>query len=653
MKKNNKTIILYLLLISSLTTRSVSANETKEPIFTLEEIVVTAPTVISPLTVVTNPKAPRQPVPAADGGGYLKNIPGFSVVRKGGTAGDPVFRGLGGTRLNILLDGTNLLGGCPGRMDPTTSYVFPESYDKIIINKGPNSVQYGGGNIAGSVQFERYTPRFKQASLSLNTSFLYGSFGRNDEYLDLTAGDSDGFIRIIRTRSDSNNYKDGLGQKIHSFYTRNSLTTLLGWTPSEDTRIEFTYDISKAQAAYADRNMDGSKFDKASYNLKYERKNLSPTIKKLTFQGYRNYIDHVMDNYSLRPQNMMPMSMNVDRTTIGGKTTIDLLLNNKTSLAVGFDYRKDKHTGNMVSGTNYRAKAKERDMTFENLGLFLDFTHQSNDNNRLLYGLRFDQLDVTYAKYPNRKDNNLTYGAFMRYEHDYANKGLTSYIGIGHAERPADWWERKKNGWENLSPEKNTQLDVGILHKTAKTQASLSAFYSKINDFILITNAGSDVQNINAQLYGSELELTHKLNANWTASATLALIHGTNKTQERPLAQIPPIEGSIGLRYTENKFGAGILWRGVQAQNRVDIGSGSEIGTDIGPSSGFGILSANLSYRANKNVLLAFGIDNLFNKNYAEFISRTGAAIDSLGITQSLRVNEPGRTAWVKLNYNY
>jgi iron complex outermembrane receptor protein len=70
------------------------------------------------------------------------------------------------------------------------------------------------------------------------------------------------------------------------------------------------------------------------------------------------------------------------------------------------------------------------------------------------------------------------------------------------------------------------------------------------------------------------------------------------------------------------KLNAGLLWRGVTAQNRYDVGSGSEIGQDIGRTGGFGILSANISYRATKNVLITAGVDNIFNKNYAEFFKQ-------------------------------
>ena len=71
----------------------------------LDEIVVTASRMHAPLMVITDPKAPRQPLPAHDGADYLKTIPGFSVIRKGGTDGDPVFRGMAASRVNVLIDG--------------------------------------------------------------------------------------------------------------------------------------------------------------------------------------------------------------------------------------------------------------------------------------------------------------------------------------------------------------------------------------------------------------------------------------------------------------------------------------------------------------------------------------------------------------------
>ena len=110
----------------------------------LSPLVITAIAPSSPLTVVTNPKDPRQPVPASDGGDYLKTIPGFALIRNGGTNGDPVLRGMFGSRLNILTNGGMMLGACPGRMDAPTSYISPETYDKLTVIKGPQTLLVWG-----------------------------------------------------------------------------------------------------------------------------------------------------------------------------------------------------------------------------------------------------------------------------------------------------------------------------------------------------------------------------------------------------------------------------------------------------------------------------------------------------------------------------
>lgn len=651
-----RTLVVSSLLLLSANTQAAWAEQADKEQATvpLEEVVVTAPAVSEPLTVATDPQAPRQPVPAADGGGYLKSIPGFSVVRQGGTGSDPVFRGLGGTRLNILLDGTYQLGACPGRMDPTTSYVFPESYSKITVLKGPETVKYGGGNVAGTVLFEQKTERFDKPGVRVNSSVLAGSDGRDDELLDITAGDAKGYVRIIKTRSNADDYMDGNGTKVHSFYTRNSLTGIVGWTPDADTLYEFTAGSSDAEAAYAGRSMDGPKFDRNDYSFKFNKKNLSPLVSALEFKAYHSYVDHVMDNYSLRPfSGMMKSAMEVDRTTNGWRLAADLVLDKSTTATVGLDYQKNEHSGRMamaMMGTPAYTTGMVRDLTLENFGVFSEFKRQLPANSRLLAGLRTDSLDVRNEG-SGAEGHDRTYGAFLRYEHDYATAPVTSYIGIGHAQRPADYWERRTNFV--LKPEKNTQFDTGLLFNSGKLKTSLSVFYADVADFILFKNQGTTAENIDATLYGGEIDAAYALNDNWTATATLAYVRGNNDADNKPLAQIPPLEGTLGLKYHCDKVEAGLLWRGVQAQTRYDLNSGSEIGYDLGRSSGFGILSASMAYKATKQFTVAAGVDNIFNKDYAEFISRSGVAIPALGIANSFRVSEPGRTIWLKTTYHY
>ncbi len=62
----------------------------------LAPMVITGVAQQSPIKVVTDPRIPRQPVPASDAADYLKTIPGFSAVRSGGVNSDTVFRGMFG-----------------------------------------------------------------------------------------------------------------------------------------------------------------------------------------------------------------------------------------------------------------------------------------------------------------------------------------------------------------------------------------------------------------------------------------------------------------------------------------------------------------------------------------------------------------------------
>lgn len=641
----------------------------------LDEMVVTAPRMEEPLRVVTDPKQPRQPMPAHDGADYLKTIPGFSVIRKGGTDGDPVLRGMAGSRLNILLDGENIYGGCGGRMDPPTAYVFPESYDRVTVTKGPQSVMNGPGSSAGSVSFERDIKRFTEPGVRANGSVMAGSFGRHDEVLDVTGGTPYFYLRGTATNTHSNDYKDGNGTKVHSRYERWSANGAIGWTPDNDTRLELSAATSDGNAAYADRSMDGALFKRENVGLKFQKKNLSPLFEAVDAQLFYNYIDHVMDSYSMRagnPNSAMAVS-NPDRLTLGGKLTATLRLAEPTQLKLGLDHQSNQHTSRTGSGTGYLTAPRVDDGVFHQTGVFGEMTHYLSDKQRLIGGLRVDGWRATDQRTTTvtagkTRNETLTSG-FGRYEHDLAGN-MTLFAGLGHAERFPDYWElisqskqsETTNSAFDTKPEKTTQLDAGAIYKSGQWSASVSGFYGKIKDYILIdrydtrarfgkggTSDPTLTRNIDATTWGGEAGLAYVIGANWKADATLAYVRGSNDTDGTPLAQLPPLETRLGLTYDNKVWSVGSLLRIVGRQDRVDYNKGNIVGQDIGATGGFAVFSLNGGYRPKKGVLISGGVDNLFDRAYAEHISKTGAGtFVPAGYEQTTRINEPGRTAWIK-----
>lgn len=277
--------------------------ETETSVQTLAPIIITAQqgNEASGLIVQVDPKKPIQPVPATDGADYLQSIVGFSAIKNGGTNGDVTFRGMFGSRIKILTDGTENLGACPSRMDAPTSYIQPESYDQISVIKGPQTVQYAQTGSAATVIFERKPVRFNEDQhYQGQASTMLGSFGRLDHNVEAAVGDENKYIRLNANRSKSDSYKDGDGNTVPSAWERWNTDLALGWTPDEQTWLELTAGKSDGEALYAGRDMDGSQFARESLGLRFEKNNINDVIKKIEGQVNYSYNDHIMDNFSLR-----------------------------------------------------------------------------------------------------------------------------------------------------------------------------------------------------------------------------------------------------------------------------------------------------------------------------------------------------------------
>ncbi|WP_313058147.1 TonB-dependent copper receptor [Stutzerimonas nitrititolerans] len=630
----------------------------------LAPMIITGVAQQSPLTVATDPKIPRQPVPASDAGDYLQTIPGFSAVRGGGSNSDPVFRGMFGSRLKLLANGAEMLGACPSRMDSPSSYITPENYDALTVIKGPQTVLWGPGNSAATILFERDPEDFSELGGRIDASFLVGSDGRFDRNIDAAAGGEQGYIRLLANRSDSDDYQDGNGDDVHSRWDKWSTDLVLGWTPDEDTLLELTVGRGDGEARYAGRGMDGSQFERESVALRFERDNIGEVLQKIEARVYYNYADHVMDNYSLRTpptSGMMagPRATNVDRRTLGGRLAATWQWSDY-ELVTGVDAQTNEHRKRSGAGIDtYKNFSWNKDADFHNYGLFGELTRNLDDDSRVIGGARLDHAAAkdyrsTGPSAGDSRSDNLPSG-FLRYEHDLQSLPATAYVGLGHTQRFPDYWELFSGGadaFEKLDPEKTTQLDFGLQYSKGPLDAWVSAYVGQVRDYILFSYSPSKYsENIDARIMGGELGASYRLTSNWKTDASLAYAWGKNSSDGEALPQMPPLEGRLGLTYEQGDWSAAGLWRVVAAQNRVAEGKGNVTSKDFDESSGFGVFSLNGAYRVNQNFKLSTGIDNLFDKAYSEHLNQAGNA--GIGLSADERINEPGRTWWARVDMSF
>ncbi|PJG42890.1 TonB-dependent receptor [Acinetobacter tandoii] len=621
------------------------------------------------LIVHADPKQPTQPIPAVDGAAYLQSIVGFNQIKNGGANGDVTFRGMFGSRIKILTDGTENLGACPGRMDNPASYISPESYDKITVVKGPQTVQYAHTGSAATVLFEREPEQLSSAKpYRGQASVMLGSYGRLDQNIETAVGDESKYARLNANRSVSDSYQDGAGNTVPSDWEKWNADLALGWTPNADTWVELKGGKSDGEAVYAGRSMDGSKFARESLGLHVEKKNISDVIKQVEAQVDYSYNDHVMDNFSLRKFTpvdgmSMPMASNVARRTLNSRVAVTTEWDN-WNLVSGVDAQNNKHSARKGMMNTYKDKPRVTDMDFESYGAFGELSYQFSDQNKLVTGARIDQTQIDNLKTDTERKETLPSG-FIRLESQFADQ-LKTYAGLGYVERVPDYWElfstqyhQTGSTFDHLNNEKTTQFDAGYQYEQGAFKSWASVYAGLIQDYILVayTPTGSmgkfeaKSRNVDATIAGAEAGIGYQLTDQIQADVSAMYAWGENTTDHRALPQIAPLEGRFNLRYVQDKYNLGLLWRVVAAQDRTSYREGNIIGYDVQDSKGFGTLSLNGTYNLQKGVDLSVGVDNVFDKNYAEHLNKLGSS--GFGYAATEQFNNIGRNYWARISMKF
>ncbi|MGB5442665.1 MAG: TonB-dependent receptor, partial [Gammaproteobacteria bacterium] len=406
--------------------------------------------------------------PVSDGGELLRNIPGISGIRQGGRGIDPIIRGQTNNRLNILLDGAYVHGGCPNRMDPPTAYTSMNSYDNIIVIKGSQSVIYGGGGSGGTLLFERRTPRFSDDEpYRAEVSAGYKGNSDTQQYgADVAAGSRDWFIRGIVDYNDANNYEDGDGNTVRSAYTNKEGVIILGYTPSNDTRLELSYEANREEdVLFAGARMDAPYSDNDTTRLRFESGTPVGIFAGVKAELYYSNIDHLMNNFSLRPppaNPMMKMKTPSSSDTGGGRMSGEIDAGNGMVWTLGADYQKNNRDAERFSGAALGTLQSIiwPDVDLQQTGLFAEFTRPLSDRDSLKAGIRYDhveasagrasekpllrspeQMYVAYNGTTEADSSEDNVGGFLTLEHRL-DHGTAVYATLSRAVRTADATER-------------------------------------------------------------------------------------------------------------------------------------------------------------------------------------------------------------------
>jgi iron complex outermembrane receptor protein len=629
-----------------------------------------------------------------ESGALLREINGIDAQRLGGHGLDILIRGQGKSAVNVLIDGGKIEGGCPNRMDPPTAYTELNSFDKITVIKGVQSLQYGVGGTGGTVLLEREKPTFEQGKPYQGR--IYGATGSNGLTRDIgaqvAAGGEQGYIVFQGSNKSADNYKDGNNNEVRSSYETTQGHIDLGWTPNDNHHIKLSHEIANTKdALFQGAGMDAPKSDGRMTRLSYEGKNFNGPINAIEASIYIANVEHSMDNYNLRPvaNPMMKMEVPTETTSKGAKLKLTSQIAS-TQLDYGVLLQSVEKKATMYNRSAGMQLNRSQwlmwpDAVTEQNSLFAEANSALSDTQNLIYGVRVDQVNAkardalkapdntSVAPQPRRPVDlyNAAYNGYsgktsidetnwnglVRYEQSFGSS-YRWFAGLSLTTRTADETERfmARADWTgnpDLKAEKHLQFDLGMRQTTEHLNWGINAYYDKVSDYILrdyaknqaiakMTGNQSVYVNIDAEIYGAEFDIDYRFNQAWLIGSALALTQGRNTTQSRNLSDMAPLNGHLRVEYNHSNWYAGSRFNFASEQTTVN----TEYNEQKAPA--WSTLDLYAGYQLNKTFQLQAGVANLFDQAYFTHLNRTDAVLGT-----NYKVMEPGRNIWARVEAKF
>ena len=537
-------------------------------------------------------------VATRDIGDFMRSIPNVGGIRKGGGNLDPVVRGMKFDQLIVQMNGGQRIeGGCPNRMDPTTSHIEMEDIESIEILKGPYALRYGPV-FGGIVNLKTISPK-PYAGFQVHVKGIKGyesNWNGNKEHLELLGGNERIYFAITGNNLRYGNYLDGRGERVFTQINRFGYAARLGMRPLKNHEAIFTYAESYARSIrFPVLPMDERVDNTLILGFDYTIRDLLPFLNNLQLKVYSSDVYHEMDNYQKSNSDTMAAVAAVDATKWGYRLEAGLNFG-KSRIFVGTDYEnvwkdgvRTKYMFGSMMNINTGAFLIKPEQLWNNAGItnqgiFSEYRYKLQRFEFMLAG-RFDMnnaecdsIILTGTKNPitgitpvlmkigdtKSSFNNISFSGGVT--HSLTDQ-ITLSLMAGRGTRSPNMLERfiikLPVGYDNfeymgnplLEPETNTQIDFSVRYENSFIgHVEAGVFYSVIDNYIsgvpVVREAANPLtypftisvygvkQFANtgtARLNGYEFQYKTPEQYKWGAIITLAATMGTLDTATAPV----------------------------------------------------------------------------------------------------------------------
>jgi hemoglobin/transferrin/lactoferrin receptor protein len=574
----------------------------------------------------------------------LGGVEGLSSQQPGAWGGKAFLRGLGGERVTVLVDGDRVNRACNFGMDGSLATVSPATVERVEVLSGPGSVLYGSGNMGGVINVVTRTSddaRRMGGELRAGASsavpggtvggayYVQGSRLR----LDLSA---DG--------ASYSDYRSGAGSVGGSSYRDATVDGRLAWTVSSEHRLQ-----ARVQR-YLGRDigypaMAGTEIpaeDRLLTALDYGWQVGHGLVDAVGAKVYRQGLDHDMQ-MTMTMGSPMPMTVKSEAQTSsvtwGGRTEVRLNPSSRSRIDAGVEATQwnadgtrwvTRGAGSPMSST--LTAHVWPDVRLLDAGGFAQGEVQVTSVVALSAGGRLDRVVNRADGYATRTEwvpsGNVGLrvvpagGVMLRGSLGYGYRVADPTELFGLAPRPDGYLYL---GNPDLQTETSRNIELGGSLSRGRLELGATVYRNRLWDLItpvLLTDstiAGYAVRQYTnlarARVEGVTGRVGVALPARFSLSGVISYARGTNLDTDDPLPTMPPLEGTVAVRYSPAAF---VQWGEVELHGAAEQGRAATATGEI-RTPGFVVLNARVML-ALLGTDLALGVDNIFDKEYRQHL---------------------------------
>jgi iron complex outermembrane receptor protein len=582
-----------------------------------------------------------------------------------------------GPRIAVSMNGNQLAPAGPNWMDPPLSYAMTAQLESLEVFRGIAPVSVAQESIGGAIDARvQYRDFGTSEDFAAEGRVLASAQSANEGYqmdAGLQASNQHHRMRLAAMLQHGDDAEFKGGKILPTEYERERYDIGYGLEFGNHTvQLDYGYnDTGESGTPALAMDIDYIEGDLLNLNYRYH----PADGVKIDAAIFGSELKHGMTNYHLRQAT--PDSnwrRNIAKSSNRGFRLSALLNHDHGVWRVGIDGFSEEHDSDIDNPNNPMFfVANFNDAEREILGAFVEHERDFGDSWQTEFGVRYNRVESDSGEVngspammmpaamalrdnfnqADRKqsDNNFDLVAKTTFQ---ASENLDWYLGLARKQRSPSYQERYLwlpleatagladgqlyIGNIGLDSETAQIVELGLDYQSDRLTLSPRLFYNRVDNYVqgtplsamhpatmmvrMMNNMNStnrddplQFKNVDAELYGIDLDWRLTLDHHWSLSGLVNYVRGKRRDIDDDLYRIAPLNGSIRLHYNSSNWGATV--ESVLYADQEDVSQSNR----EQESDSYGIVNINGSWQATPQLQFAAGVENLFDKEYQSHLS--------------------------------